>query len=292
MRTYALGDVLQLIPVARQFKEQLKIKNISIFTRDNIARDLKFLFNDITFHSCEILQHYVPQTSGIILNLDGCLEKDHDPNNKESVMHRVDIYFEKLNIPRIGNVNWSPFDLRTHLFERRFPMEYKLPKIGIQIKGSGPIKSLPFEYIKELSYYLANKYQVVLLDYDKNYGFEGNNILNLCGKLNVYECVALLTKLDVCITMDSGMLWLAHSANCPVVTILASTRESERLTLHPLYPNKARSVDITKMIGCQPCFETRQYCKGRMRCMKDFDKKILTEKIESRLQEILGVANG
>jgi ADP-heptose:LPS heptosyltransferase len=164
-----------------------------------------------------------------------------------------------------------------------------MKKIGVQLRGSGQMKTLPEDVVKEMIKRLTTKYQVVILDQDKDKGFEGHNIINTCGKLNVYECIALLMRLDCCITMDSGMLWLAHAANCPVLTILGPTREEERVSLHPQYPQKAKSLSISKEInGCEPCFETKAHCKGAINCMKKFDHEIFYTKLQQKLIQIVG----
>jgi ADP-heptose:LPS heptosyltransferase len=88
--------------------------------------------------------------------------------------------------------------------------------------------------------------------------------------------------------MDSGMLWMAHAASCPVLVLLGPTREEERVSLHPLYPEKAKSISIAEMIGCQACFETQKFCKRNISCMKDFNEDQLLETIKSKLIEIVG----
>lgn len=290
LRRYALGDILQLVPVMRVMKEAYKFATVRILTLEPYYRFIKFLFPDIIFANAEMLVQGNFDHFGLIVNLDGILERDHSLTNEENQKHRVDIFlnfFEKEISQECLRKLWGSSVKWTREMDR-IKMDTNLKKVAIQIRGSGCVKTLPLEYIKSLAYELAKKYQVILLDHDKNFGFEGKNILNLCGQLNTYEVVALLTKVDTCITMDSGMLWLAHCANCPVVTILGPTRESERLTLHPQYPKKAVSINIAdEMIGCEPCFETRIHCKGKINCMNTFNRKDLTEKIQNKLIQIL-----
>jgi ADP-heptose:LPS heptosyltransferase len=88
--------------------------------------------------------------------------------------------------------------------------------------------------------------------------------------------------------MDSGILWLAHVASCPVLTLLGPTREEERVSLHPLYPEKAKSINIANMIGCTPCFETKARCGGKVNCMNNFDRAKLLEEIKLKISEIVG----
>lgn len=284
IRNYALGDLLQLIAVARYFKDYYKIGKVSIFTTYYYCSVLRPLFKDIHFECADDIPS---KFDGILFNLNGTLERDHSLFNSENSKHRVEIY---LNTFGIGNINkndldWNPTKLNVAV---AYNMDTKLKKIGLQIRGSGKMKTLKPHVIKKITERLTNNYCVVLLDGDASVGFDGKNIINTCGKLNVYQVVATLTKLDCCITMDSGMLWMAHAAKCPVLTILGPTREEERISLHPLYPEKAKSISISEMIGCKPCFETMIACNRTYKCMNEYDEELLVDKIESKIKEIIG----
>jgi ADP-heptose:LPS heptosyltransferase len=161
--------------------------------------------------------------------------------------------------------------------------------IGIQLRGSGVMKTLPRDYIRKLVAELSQKYTVVLLDQSTDKGFSGDNVVDMCGKTTTHQCVALLKQLAMVITMDSGMLWLAHAANCPVLSLLGPTREQERLSLHPQYPEKAKSINLSEMIGCTPCFETCPKCYRRVDCMNLFNHEELTRAIMNKIEQIVGV---
>lgn len=284
-RSFALGDILLLIPVVRWLKKEYNIKNVSIITKLDICKFLRVGFKDIGFYTEE---HYMHMQNTLCFNFDSILEKDHNPGNPESTKHRIDIYFESIGIKSYNkhDLNWKPFYLPKDI---NVNMTTERKKIGLQIRGSTDIKKLPHCVVERIAKELSEKYSVYLIHGSTDLGFDGPNIINTCGKLNVIECIALLTKLDCCITMDSGVLWMAHAANCPVLTILGPTRESERLTLHPQYPQKAKAINIAEeIIGCKPCFETKQYCKGAINCMRNFDHDTLLKLIKIKLNEILG----
>lgn len=285
IRAYAMGDILMLIPVARMLRKKFDYRNVYIATHVDFKIFGK-IFPDIKFVTDNLLQ-YNSFDFGLKYNLDGLLEKDHSTSNDENSKHRVEIYANQFGFSNLKkeDLDWS--------YKGVIPMPVSLVKdgkkfIGLQIRGSGEVKTLPRDYVIDLANKLSNKFTVVLLDHDKNVGFEGNNIINLCGKLNQIQCISLLSNLDACITMDSGMLWLAHVANCPVLTLLGPTREHERVSLHPQYPEKATSISLSELVGCKPCFETRGYCGGRVKCMKDFPREILTSKILGKLYQMLG----
>lgn len=283
-RNYALGDLLQLIAAARIFKSHYGVKNITLITTESYCVKLRPIFKDIRFDTEDAILHSV---NGICFNLNGCLEKDHSLENIEHAKHRVDIYLELLGIKSYDkkDLNWKPINFNKSV---GIDMNGDRKKIGIQIRGSGHLKTLNFDLIKRLCAKLAEKYTVVIFDADASKGFDGQNIINTCGKLNTYQVIATLMQLDCCITMDSGMLWMAHAATCPLLVLLGPTREEERVSLHPLYPEKAKSISISEMIGCKPCFETQKFCNRKIDCMRSFDESLLIEKIEIKLKEIVG----
>ena len=280
-RQYALGDVLMLIPVVRRMKEFYNIKEVGIITSETIVRSLNRTFDDIKFQTSECLARV---KADFIFQTDGILERDHSFTNHQHEVHRTQIYLDYLGITDNKNLNWTP----SKFIIPDVKFDNNMKKIGLQIRGSGAIKTLPFPFVMEMAKKLSDKYQVVLLDGNKDLGFEGNNILNLCGKISVAQCISVLQQIDGVITMDSGMLWMAHCAKTPVVTFLGATREHERMTLHPLYPEKARVINMAEIVGCEPCFETRIRCKRAHNCMNTFDRGIVLEKLLSEVKIILG----
>jgi ADP-heptose:LPS heptosyltransferase len=286
LRAFALGDLIQLVAAMRLFRQRYKTKKIFVMTSERFVRPLNFLFKDFIFIEKEEVI-WADNRFGLIVNLDSTLERDHSVQNEENHLHRVDIFLKNFGIEREENeiLDWRLNPIK----EIGVPDMVNGQKlIGLQIRGSGKMKTLPYDFIKRIANKIAEKYKVVLIDYERDKGFEGKNILNLCGKFSVQQCIFMMTKLDCCITMDSGVLWMAHVANCPVVTILGPTREAERVSLHPQYPQKAKSIDLSDMIGCASCFETMVRCQGSINCMNKFDRDLLESKILEKIEEILG----
>jgi len=285
-RQYALGDIIQLVVFAREFKKQYKVDEIRIITSNRFLKFCKFCFNDIKWYDSDYINWLTPDF-GYIINFNSILERDHDIKNCECYNHRIHILLDYMEC---NHVTKEQLDWSCNLNTIKIPeIKSDLPIIGLQIRGSGKLKTLPFNQIKQIANELARYYTVVLIDHDKSKGFTGKNIVNYCGMLNIPQVIKLLQSLDCCITMDSGILWLAHIAKCPVVTLLASTRENERLTLHPLYPNKAKAVNLAEIVGCQPCFETMCNCNGKINCMNNVNYDKMITEIKSKLKSVLGV---
>jgi len=280
VREFALGDLIMLIPVARNFKRQKNIKNLFIATSERFIKPLKTLFPDLEFlklSACDNKKH------GLQIHLNGILECDHSLNNEQRNLHRMDIYANFLNT-KIDKLDWSSqMQTKGKLF-----INPKENTIALQIRGSGYMKTLPYEFVQRMATSIAAKgFKVLLIDQDASKGFEDHNIINACGKMTVIDIIENLKHCKCVLTMDSGVLWLAHVAACPVITFLGSTREHERMTLHPLYPEKARTIDLATHIGCTPCFETRARCKGTIDCMNKFNHDTILNEVHRNLDIIL-----
>lgn len=276
-RQYALGDLIQLIPVVRHLKA--RGIDILISTSNRFVPYLKWLFQDIAFSISK-----TQDKTALKISLNGILERDHSLENKERAKHRVDIYSEFMGIAHKSKLDWG-------YFMKKDAGECFIKEgdnvIAIQLRGSGPIKTLPEDFVKKMAHNIAKTHKVLLIDQDPNKGFEGHNILNLCGKMNILDIVKTLEKCKCVLTMDSGVLWLAHVANCPTLTFLGSTREQERLSLHPQYPHGAKAINMAEAVGCTPCFETKANCKGSIRCMNAFDHDTIMKKVFTNLNSIL-----
>ena len=285
-REYALGDLLQVIAAGRLIKKRYNIGELWIITNERFVEDLNYCFKDIKFMSNEVLINYSYEF-GFTFTIDGILERDHSLQNHENSKHRIEILLNYFGINEFtkDELDWS-LNLRGGLNMPQLKTDKKI--IGVQIRGSGFMKTLKPDMVRRIVEELAKDHYVALIDQDADKGFEGKNILNLCGKLKTPQVIELLRRCSLCLTMDSGVLWMAHVANCPTITFLGSTREAERISLHPQYPEKAKCIDLTKYVGCSPCFETRARCKGAVNCMNKVNYDIIKDELLEKVKQILG----
>ncbi|MFQ5428333.1 MAG: lipopolysaccharide heptosyltransferase II [Thermodesulfobacteriota bacterium] len=147
------------------------------------------------------------------------------------------------------------------------------PLIGAAPGASyGPAKMWPAERFAETLVKLSEKLDVVPLIFggpgdtevaEKVYnGISGKipHALNLAGKTTLTECIALLTRLGLFITNDSGAMHMASALGLPTVAVFGSTDPG--LT----GPRGARTRVIIKDTPCSPCFE--RVCRyNHMDCM-------------------------
>ncbi len=94
-----------------------------------------------------------------------------------------------------------------------------------------------------------------------------NTSINTSGRFKLSELPALLKKLKLFISVDTGPLYIADTLGVPVVDIVGPVDVNE------LYPLNTQSRIVQKKIYCVPCtymFYVPRFCKeGHLRCLKD-----------------------
>ncbi|MCK9273525.1 MAG: lipopolysaccharide heptosyltransferase II [Syntrophales bacterium] len=86
-----------------------------------------------------------------------------------------------------------------------------------------------------------------------------NDLINLAGKTTLAEAIALMSRCDLFITNDSGLMHIAGALGIPLVAIFGSTNPETTS------PAGERSVIIYKKVECSPCL--KKSCPGDFRCM-------------------------
>jgi ADP-heptose:LPS heptosyltransferase len=259
-KSYALGDGLMLVPVAREFKAKWPGKKITLAIGASYIPTISLLHEDA-------FDRIVP--SAILFNnrptpvigffLDGVLEVDHQ-GGRESYIHRVDLYREFMGLPTGVNPVWSE--------KERFVGEQGVVFCS---GGSQRIKQLPKETVDFILEKLTKKYWAVTHISNGNF-------------LPPETLVEKIRNARVLITMDSSPLWIAHFTGTPVVLLSGPTRGLERLSYHPLYREGTAEVSMSQMVNCEPCFERKLTCGGAITCMQAPKEKIwaaLSDAVES-----------
>lgn len=247
IRTYAMGDILMLVPVIRALRKRGYDPFLRTFKSWRPVLDLLDIETGAIEHPFRF------DDWGI--NLDGTLEQDHF-RPKLSKIHRIEIYFMALGMRKVPKkLDW------------RLNSE-KLPKANVegdyicfQGRGSTVMKQLSLDSINCIKR-----------------GFEEKGIhVAMVGegyKRSIGELFALIAGAKILVTMDSAPLWISHFTKTPVVALLGPTRISERLTKHPLYPDRAVGVALNEEINCESCFESTKKCNGKMDCLKVRSERI------------------
>lgn len=278
LRTFALGDILMLVPLVRYLRElgfdpYIKTVNRYFDILERLGIDhISFGFG--------------PDGAGI--ELDRTVERDHTYPEMQKY-HRVQIYMLALGF------NTFPKSLNWEYDKKSFPKledlkGFKFKKkdyVVFQGSGSTRAKSLPKVRIEGIIKALNNKGIKVI--------YIGNRIeLNLdkpelvdvaCGRYRFPQLFPVFEYAKAAIVMDSGPLWLSHFTETPIVVIFGPTSPNTRMQYHPLYPEKTRVVETNKYINCDPCFEAAKKCGHKFDCLH-IPLDILFDDLYPKLKEI------
>jgi len=115
---------------------------------------------------------------------------------------------------------------------------------------------------KELKKYIINK-----------------NVINLVGKLSILEVTSLLSKCDLTIGADIGLMHLSSICGSKTLTLFGPT---DYKIAAPFF---SRNVTIKSKINCAPCYKEG----GKIKCKKPICmEKIEIENVKKYLEKILG----
>jgi len=104
---------------------------------------------------------------------------------------------------------------------------------------------------------------IVILGHKTEKGFNGNNIINMLGKTTFREAGAIISKCDLFMCIDSGLLHVAQALKKPTIAIFT--------LVHPLHRLRPQQdwLYIYKNLECQPCYngnpKTRK-CGNELTC--------------------------
>lgn len=147
--------------------------------------------------------------------------------------------------------------------------------------------------------YPAEYYSALINKFDKNYAFvltgmgndkknidiiksnTGENVYDLCNKLNVLELAELMKKCSLVISGDTGPMHIAKALNIPLIIIAGSSVRE-----FGFYPQNKNSVILeNKGLKCRPCSHIgRNSCpKGHFKCMKEIKPDIILSEVKNLL---------
>lgn len=111
------------------------------------------------------------------------------------------------------------------------------------------------------------------------------NLISLAGQLNLSEELALISNLDVMLSMDSANMHFASMVNTPVVSVWGAT--------HPYAGfmgwQQPLSNAVQTELNCRPCsvFGQKECWRGDYECLQ----KILPEEIIRKIEDMITIGN-
>jgi heptosyltransferase-2 len=190
--------------------------------------------------------------------------------------HQVEYY---LDIVR--SLGWTGLSRKPRLFvtpEDLKKAEATLETLGISLGETilgmapgaafGPAKRWPAERFAKVADKAVEEWDARVLIFGSNGDRESCNdvasamearLFNLCGKTDLGEAVALISRCSMFVTNDSGLMHVASALDVPTVAIFGSTNH---VATGPI-SNKARVV--RSQVECHPCLKPE--CPEDFRCM-------------------------
>jgi lipopolysaccharide heptosyltransferase II len=143
-------------------------------------------------------------------------------------------------------------------------------------------KTYPPEYYVELINEFEGKYIFLLIGKGKDKANieiiksqTGENVIDLCDKLNILELAELTNKCSLFISGDTGPMHIAEALNIPLIMLAGSSVRE-----FGFYPQNKNSIALeNNNLKCRPCSHIgKSKCpKGHFKCMKEIKPQSVYE---------------
>lgn len=167
---------------------------------------------------------------------------------------------------------------KDELKQSDIPAAHSYGFIGVIIHAEQNTQQLPLHRLQELCRLID--YPIILLgsSQEKQLGdaiamVDEIRIYNSCGKFNIHETAALISRAKLIISHDSGYMQMAAAFNKSVISIWGSS--SPLINSTPYFGNKQKTHHAfeVKGLGCHPCHKQGyQTCpRQHFKCMEQQD---------------------
>lgn len=166
----------------------------------------------------------------------------------------------------------------------RFKLDTNQP-IAVFCPGAefGVAKRWPVQYYAELGQKLCEKgYAIWLIGSpkdkevaDKIVALGNSHAINLCGTTDLSDAIALISRADLVVSNDSGLMHIAAALDRPMLAIFGSS--SPQFT-----PPLSAHADVLRLdLPCSPCFK-RECPLGHFNCMMQLTPQEVARHIPTR----------
>ncbi|MFA4915391.1 MAG: lipopolysaccharide heptosyltransferase II [Syntrophales bacterium] len=192
-------------------------------------------------------------------------------------VHQIDYYLEMVKslgcLSAGREIHLKPgkdYDLLSEKLLRKYGWEDNHPLIGMAPGATyGPAKRWFPERFAAVADRLVGDFSAKVILFgspadrkrtDAVQAKAEHTFINLAGKTNLMEAIALIGRCNLFITNDSGLMHVAGALDIPTIAIFGSTNP---ITTSPAGSN---SAVICKGVHCSPCLKKR--CPTDFRCME------------------------
>jgi len=320
LRFSSIGDIVLTTPVIRCIKQQLSGVELHYLTKENFSGILEtnpYIDKLHTFSEStdEVLADLKKEKFDWIIDL----HKNVRTLRLKASLLRKNISFDKINLEKWLTVNTKQkkFLPDKHIVDRyidglkklkiendqqgldffiskedeiELPMELKNGFVAFAIGAQYATKKLPVQ--KMISILSKCNHPVVLLGGKEDSvnsseiisALSAKTIFDYCGKTNLRQSAFLVSKSNVLLTHDTGMMHIAAAFKKPIVSVWGNT--IPEFGMYPYMPKNDDLYSIHEVNGlkCRPCSKIGfQACpKKHFDCMQKQDENAIISSIEKR----------
>ena len=109
------------------------------------------------------------------------------------------------------------------------------------------------------------------------------NLVNLCGRTSLRESLAMISRADVFLSNDSGLMHVAGAFQRPQVAVFGPT------DVRSTFPNNHEAAVLHHQVTCSPCY--LRHCPIGHDCMKGVGTTAVWSAVKDKLDVAVGVTD-
>lgn len=195
--------------------------------------------------------------------------------------HVVDRYFEAIKELEVTN-DQQGIDFYT---QKTANFNLKKSYISWVIGGTYEPKRLSPQQISDVVSRLKVPVYLIGSEAEKNISSEvlricsSDTIFDFCGKTSIEESAFLISKSDLVLSNDTGMMHIASAYDVPIISFWGCTKPS--LGFYPYKANK-KSIELISNTSNKPCSKHGKKCNFRKDgCIKEISSNSIYNAIKS-----------
>ncbi len=300
-QTAYLGDVVLATPLIKSLKKNFPKAHIAFVGRSFIKELLKGFDIELipfdkglkeSFEMLEKIKDYhvaisphISARTALILFFSGIPIRIGFDRSELSwlythrIKHRWDMHEVDRNLELLKPLGIKSFErLPTLMVEeeekRKAVEKFDLPKEFVVISpfSNFPLKEWKLENWLELVKRI--RLPVVVIGRERAEAFKDSPVINLVGKTNLRELMAVISLSKVVISCDSAPVHIANALGVPAISIYTATSPD-----YGFYPLKG--YYLKPDLWCSPCSPNPKRCKtGTQACLNKVSVEEVLEKLE------------
>ena len=170
------------------------------------------------------------------------------------------------------------------VINQRWPFPQQAKVVGIVPSAQWPGKRWPLEHFQKLIANLQQHFHIAVFGgpedtfcEDLTHSMDPKKVANFQGKLSLLESFEALSRCQLVVANDTGLMHAAEAVNTDVVALLGPTGEQ-----FGFVPYRSQSDFLTQDMWCRPCSKNGQgFCirLGRRPCLKELSVETVLDSV-------------